>query len=103
MKIRWVNTAVMPLPHASAWMRFVCRYPGLLLIPAAILAGIGLFFHRALVDLEAGRVTSVHVGKLKPLHDLFGTWGIDGFFGFLIAVCLYLFWFYAMSDPRGRQ
>jgi hypothetical protein len=103
VKIRWVNDVMMPLPSSNAFMRFVCRYPGLFLLPAAACAGLAVFFHHRLTELDDGQRAGVYVGQLKVLRDLFGTTGVVGFFVVLVVLWLYLFWVYAIHDPGGRS
>ena len=101
MKIRWKNTIVNPLTDED-WILFICKYPVVYFIPAIIMSGIGYYFYQCLTDFENGYRSSVFVGKLKLMYDLFGKWGIVGFFIFLAVCFLYLFWIYAISQPKNN-
>jgi hypothetical protein len=101
MKIRWKNTLVNPQTD-SLWMKFTCKYPVLFLIPSTAMFCLGYYFGRIITEMENGLRDSIWLGKLKIMYDVFGKWGIVGFFVFLAFCSLYLFWIYAVSEPRTR-
>jgi hypothetical protein len=100
MKIRWINDRVRPLPHAPRWIVVMARYPALILLATGVPAGLGVMSWRRLTELESGQRRSVYLGFLRPLYKWFGVWGVVGFFLFLTACGLYLFWVFALSRPR---
>jgi hypothetical protein len=102
MKIRWVNTEIKPATD-SEWMLFVCKFPFLFLIPMLVMAGFGVHFWQILTEFENGERESVFVGKLKLLYDIFGKWGVSGFFIFLALCFYYLFWVYAIRQPNSKN
>ena len=99
MKIRWKNTLINPLTDEN-WMLFICKYPALYFIPSTIMSGFGYYFYKQLTEFENGGRSSIFVGKLKIMYDLFGKWGIVGFFLFLAICFVYMFWIYAVSQTK---
>jgi hypothetical protein len=101
MTVRWKNTLVKPNSDSN-FMLFVCNYPVLFLIPAVGLSGLAYYFWLILTEMEQGGRESVYVGKLKIMYDVFGKWGIVGFFLFVAFCAGYLFWIYAIHEPRPK-
>jgi hypothetical protein len=101
MKIRWENTLINPQTD-SRFMQFTCKYPALFFIPVAVMFGFSYYFWQIITKMENGLRDSIWLGKLKIMYDVFGKWGIVGFFVFLAFCSLYLFWIYAISEPRTR-
>jgi hypothetical protein len=99
--VRWINDVVRPMPGAAGWMRFLARYPAVLLLLGLGTGGLGAFFWMRLTELERGDRASVYVGALRSAYDLFGKWGIVGFFLLIAAGWGYGFWYYALSKPRA--
>jgi hypothetical protein len=102
MAIRWKNTLVKPNSDSN-FMLFVCKYPALFLIPTLVLSGLSYYFWLILSEMEIGERQSVYVGKLKMLYDIFGKWGVVGFFIFLAFCASYLFCIYAIVEPKPKN
>lgn len=98
MQVRWRNNKKNPIPGSPAWINFTARYPFILIIPTGLLFYLTWFFWNQFARMEAGQLNSVYVGKLKIVYDIFGKWGVSGFFAFIGLCGLYLFWYYAVSD-----
>jgi hypothetical protein len=102
MKIRWKNTLVKPNSD-SQFQLFCAKYPALFLIPFLFMVGFGYYFWIILTELEQGKIASVWAGRLKIMHDLFGKWGIVGFFGLVAFGFLHVFWIYAIRKPKNNN
>ncbi|MBM9576566.1 hypothetical protein JWG45_05300 [Leptospira sp. 201903070] len=98
-KIRWINREVLPLPGSPRWIVFVCKYPFLYLLPNLILVPYAYLWHRWILEWESGEKESLYLGKLKLLYDLFGSFGVVGFYLIIGFGFLWLFWYYAIRKP----
>lgn len=99
MKIRWINHQVKPLSNAK-WLLFTAKYPAILLLPIPVLIYLSYYFYIISYEYETGIRSKLYMGSLKLLYELFGKWGVPGFFAFLILCCMYLFYIYGISKPR---
>ncbi|WP_147456027.1 hypothetical protein [Leptospira stimsonii] len=99
-RIRWRNDSVLPLQGSPRWIVFVSRYPVFYLLPNFILFPYAYFWYRWIADWESGKMESLHLGSLNLLYDAFGIWGVVGFYLFLGGLFLWLFWYYAIREPK---
>jgi hypothetical protein len=102
LKIRWKNTLVKPNSDSEIQL-FMAKYPGLFLIPSAILSGYGYYFWEILTELEEGKRVSVLLGKLKIMYDIFGKWGLVSFFILIAFGFAHVFWVYAIRVPKSLK
>jgi hypothetical protein len=102
IKIRWKNTLVKPNSDSEIQL-FCAKYPALFLIPVLFMTGLGYYFWLIFTEFEQGKRDSVWVGEFKILYDLFGKWGIVGFFGLVAFGFLYLFWIYAIRESKNKN
>ncbi|PKA04883.1 hypothetical protein, partial [Leptospira ellisii] len=98
--IRWRNDLVKPISGSPRWIVFVCKYPFSFLIPSLFLFCYAYFWHRWISEWESGETETLYLGKLKLLHDLFGIWGVVGFYLLIGAGFLWLFWYYAVRESE---
>ncbi len=102
MKISWKNTFVKPNSDSEIQL-FMAKYPGLFLIPCVIISGLGYYFWMILTELEEGKRSSVWLGKLNFLYNIFGKWGIVSFFMLIAFGFLHVFWIYAIRIPKNNN
>jgi hypothetical protein len=98
MQLRWRSTKKSPAAQAPGWIRLTAGYPFIFLVPASLMFYLAWFFWQRIASVESGQSSSVYLGELKFANDLFGKWGVSGFFIFIGLCTLYLFWYYAMSE-----
>jgi hypothetical protein len=102
LKIRWINIEVVP-NTSEKWLLFICKHTWFFILLAILFLGIGIYFWQLIAKFENGEITTIYLGRLKPFYQIFGKWGITGFFLFLVFCCLYLFWIYAIKIPKNRS